>query len=364
MPIAAPTNFVVTLLIGGDGMFVSCAAPPVGVTNTQIWTSDNGITYNLKANIPAPLSSAILTTPVAENVLWIKMRYMGSEAGAFTAPLQAHGHVFVWCNRVRKNGAAAVISSRATAVNTWYVALYNGGTILAKIKACILITGSATTVSELIESLTTIIFVSPGLDAWSNNLANFELTANGIRDNTVSVTGFLGTGFTGATCWSSVNVIGMSYYAYDATSNGTKLDMGGAGAGFVPAWINFGDFAGTGTYYLGNNGTASLSFAEASPLQAWISSNRTSAASGAVYSYDSVNGFQTQASSGGMSGGALSADGLAAMNTFIGGVNAFALDPLRRYSHFMFHEGFTLAEAQIVGPATQALRVELGGGFR
>lgn len=89
---ATPTGF--TWAISGANAVAGWNAPPVGVVNTEVWTSADGVTYTLAGTVAAPGTSFSTAAPTTPNVLWAEIRFIDSQNGysTFTTPLVVDGY--------------------------------------------------------------------------------------------------------------------------------------------------------------------------------------------------------------------------------------------------------------------------------
>lgn len=352
----AVTNFTFVPTADSNSKQANWDAPPAGVTGTELWISFDGGAFVLSSTVAAPGNSKTLPSDVAGDRTAMKVRYCNAAGcGPFTSPITVYGDVSDWLFRIQVNGGAVVAQSTATAVNTFYDAIFSVGTIIGKVKALSVVP------PDNLVAVKTPLIKAFGFDPWTQNGADgsFELTVNGIRATVVN--GCYFTGVIPTAAFASDAVGGMSCYVFTTTAGDiTTQDMGCQVAlpGQVSVLLtNF--FINPNQFALGDiySSTSNFGF-QPSPGTGFHSAN-VRAVNDCSYYTGSSGGFNAHA---GTTGGTRPNIQIYAMGFNNGGVTS-GTTTVRRYSFFAIHDGFTAAEAQALFNAVQALRVAFGGGF-
>lgn len=268
------------------------------------------------------------------------------------APLQPAA--IDWSNRVATNGGGAVSMATLKAVSQWYAAINGAGTILAKIKSCILITPGS-----IIEAVTPIVKTF-GTDPWGHT-GSLELTVNGLRS--MALNNYVSSGCIPSACFASTSTGGLTAYVVaTTTSDSAAVDIGctSDASHYCALYSNF--YINPNQYAVGDmyNNTNNF-FSNASPGKGFFSANVVGG-TGQMYFGNAGGGLVALGASRPGAAGTLPTFQIYAMGLNSSGAIA-GTTTVRRYSHFCIHDGFTLAEETVYFNATQALRVKLGGGY-
>ncbi len=361
--IADVTGFAYVPDPAGVNSVASWTAPPAGVTKTEVWQSNNGAAFALAASVAAPGTTR--TIPVGAigigDTIAIKVRYCNlASCGAFTAVQTVYGAAVDWLNRVQGNGGAIVAQLTATAMNTYYGALVAGGTVIAKIKALLMI------VPDSIIAASTPLIKAAGSDPWVfNGGINFDLTVNGLRNTALNQ--FWNTGIIPSAVFASDTNGGIGCYVHTThpADGGNDVDMGSNvnAAQACQLYTNSNSIFSAGDIYAtGAAGMSSLTIGAG-----FWSINAIDVNTGVMYFGNSTTPFADIGHVGGPGEPATITGtrpniALYAMALNQGGVTVGS-NTVRRWSMFIVNDGFLAAEAQVVFNATQACRVTLGGGF-
>lgn len=268
------------------------------------------------------------------------------------APLQPAA--IAWAARVATNGGGTVSMATLKAVSQWYAAINGAGTILAKIKSCILITPGS-----IIEAVTPIV-KNFGTDPWGHT-GSLELTLNGLRSTALN--NYVTSGCIPSTCFSSTSTGGLTAYVVaTTTSDSAAVDMGAQNSNSQCCNLYSNFYINPNEYALGElyNNTNSFG-SNASPGKGFFSASVVGG-TGQLYFGNASGGLVALGASRPGAAGTLPTYQIYAMGLNNAGVIT-GTTTVRRYSHFCIHDGFTLAEETVYFNATQALRVKLGGGY-
>jgi hypothetical protein len=267
-----------------------------------------------------------------------------------------------WANQVVANGGAYPSQTTINAYNTLYSGIVSSG-LRSKIYNL-----NGIPPDSIIASKTPFIH-DFGAKLWveTTSGANVtDLTVNGIKAPS-STNVFWNTFFQPGATPMTANSGGITAYIFSVP-----------GAADISLDIGYNNTALTNTYALttGNAGfvigdiyaqTAGATVVSGLPVAGWngtgyLSDNRTGATTHNMFAANSGSAHQTIATNSGAGvGSPQNSDVYIFQSHVTDGANIAA--STKRFSFFMFHEGFTSAESNTMFNLIQAFRTSLGGGF-
>lgn len=363
-----PSGFTAVLNAAGTSIVVGWDTPVLTFVNyTEVWTSNDNVTYSLATTVNFPTASTTVPAPSAGSTKYVKIRWCSNAlaaCGQFTSPLNAPNTVVAnWATRVVANGGAAVSQSTISAADTFYAAISSFASLFKTL--------NIVAKDSVIAALTPLI-VGSGADPWAVNGGSGTVGAG-----VVTVNGWQATGDTG-THWLAPVIIlsniasfsvsngGMSIYCFTLLSEASNRAQAGvtdaagrrfqfdlndsSGPGSVAVMCNDfgtsngggapGTSKGAGFYSMNRNAANALhcyfaksssAFADAFPNTTGTNVTTPPQTQGMVFAGYNNNGVVTASQS--------------------------------TYSFFALHDALTSAQAQTLYNAVQALRTALGGGF-
>lgn len=359
---ATPTGF--TWVISGANAVAGWNAPPVGVVNTEVWTSTDGVTYTLAGTVAAPGTSFSTTAPASPNALWAEIRFIDSQNAysTFTTPLVADADVANWATRVVSNGGAAPSTATKAAMSTFVTSLKSAG-LWTKMYILNVIAPDNLTAAR------TPLVVGAGSDPWGNNGGNLvagDLTINGLAGNGSNK--WLNTGWNENVPNATDPIFGMTIYNTTSNANANESEIG-----IAPTvssndilWIAVNNGAGltSGIMPLGGNNVF-VSVAGGATWTGYTSVNRSSTTNLVMYKANSTNAH-AQVSSNATTPTAYAA--MSALPLFVLAANGPTLGTpnnpsSKRLSFAAIHQPLSLSDSASFYNAIQALRTAFGGGF-
>lgn len=359
---ATPTGF--TWAISGANAVAGWNAPPVGVINTEVWTSADGVTYTLAGTVAAPGTSFSTAAPTSPNALWAEIRFIDSQNAysTFTTPLVADADVANWATRVVSNGGAAPSTATKAAMSTFVTSLKSAG-LWTKMYILNVIAPDNLTAAR------TPLVVGAGSDPWGNNGGNLvagDLTINGLAGNGSNK--WLNTGWNENVPNATDPIFGMTIYNTTSNANANESEIG-----IAPTvssndilWIAVNNGAGltSGIMPLGSNNVF-VSVAGGATWTGYTSVNRSSTTNLVMYKANSTNAH-AQVSSNATTPTAYAA--MSALPLFVLAANGPTLGTpnnpsSKRVSFAAIHQPLSLSDSASFYNAIQALRTAFGGGF-
>lgn len=349
-----PTGFA--LSTSGSNVTVSWNTPILTFVNyTEVWTSNDNVTFSLAATVNFPTASTVVTGSGSN--LYVKIRWCStglSACGQFTNVLSAsllNSVVAAWANQVVTNGGAAPSSSTKSALSTFW------NTIQSNSLDSLMIAVVPLVPDNLIAAITPL-YNTAGNNPWTNhNFVAGDLTINGLVGN--ASTKFLDTGIVPSTVATAPNLLGGTIYI-SAGNSSTQEDMA---AEHSPNFFRIAAFFTTNGQMCIIGG-ASIISPVVNNYAGFMSCNRTANNACATYTANSGLPFSNVASNG-TTVDNVAVDNLDTIYAFGANLNGTGLNlpSSRRYSFFALHKPLSSAQAQIFYNAIQALRTALGGGF-
>lgn len=325
-------------------------APPVGVTQTELWTSTDNITFALNQTIAAPGTTANVAVPAIGTTLYAKVRWTKVINGTFGTTLQFTRTT--WETRVTGNGGIATTALEKSVQNNFYSAMANVG-ILSQ-----MIVANLYSRQQNVSNFATPILQGTGASKWAvTGFSNTDTGVNGLTGNGVNSSLAIGNGLGASTIWSADGNMGVTLYLSIAGSE-AKCDFGSQNVGNNDSGIDL---------QINNAGTASFtcwSFANAvtvaSPGAGFYCYNRVSVTDGRMYYAKSTSPIAQ-----------VGATNIANVNGrttdipyfFALSFNAAPVIPSgHTHSFGALHNGLTIYQASLLFNIVQAALVAYGGG--
>lgn len=367
--LVTPGNFVFFPTANGIAATATWDAPPSGVTKTEVWTSDNGITYTLAASVAAPGNTRTIPGPLAPtDIIFMKIRYCNATmCGSFTQVLKVFGYASDWTTRVVGHGGAQPSQATVTSINNFLSSIYDSSIIGSMISVNVFAPDSLTA------ALTPLFIGTGGLDPWTNvNFVAGDLTVNGLKGN-IAGGKVLDTGIVSTAVWNNTagNINagtqgGISAYNVDTGAGTTGFDISAAAnlaSGEIGLAIIFTPtVSNTFRFDFSNNGTLSLAVLNTG-WTGFTSASRVSGSDMEAYKANSVTPFVNIGSN--LTNGVGTAMPTVSFACFgfktSGGV--LTANSERRLSFAAIHFGMNATQTQNFFNAVQQLRVSFGGGF-
>lgn len=127
VPPPAPATFTWVQNTLGTLNVATWAAPPVGATSTELWTSADDVTYVLAATVAAPGVTASVAAPTGDTIKYAKARYVTTVSGSFTSSLRLFGVVADFAARCISNGSVAISQAAVDAHETFWGSMTDAG---------------------------------------------------------------------------------------------------------------------------------------------------------------------------------------------------------------------------------------------
>lgn len=362
-----PSGFTAVLNAAGTSIVVGWDTPTLTFVNyTEVWTSNDNVTYSLAATVNFPTASTTVPAPSAGSTKYVKIRWCSNAlaaCGQFTSPLNAPNTVVSnWATRVVTNGGAAVSQATISAADTFYAAISSFASLFKTL--------NIVAPDSVIAAITPLI-KNNGSDPWAPNGGTGSVgvgvvTVNGWQANGDTGSHYLDPGITPSAIASfSASNRGMTIYAFTLISEGSNVGQCGCtDAASRRFQLDLNDSSGPGSVAIMCNdfGTSQSGGGAASSKGAgFYSENRVDASNHFCYFAKSSSAFAV----------AFARTGVTNVNTppqvaflFAGyNTNGAKNASQSRYSFFAIHDALTSAQAQTLYNAVQALRTALGGGF-
>jgi len=127
-----PSNFTWSLSANGLTGDAAWGTVPGFVTQTELWTSTDNVTFALAATVAAPGTSVSVTSPASGAVLYAKIRFVAPTgappAGAFTGVLNIPDvTTAAWAATAIANGGAAPSKQRIKDADVFYLGVVADG---------------------------------------------------------------------------------------------------------------------------------------------------------------------------------------------------------------------------------------------
>jgi hypothetical protein len=264
---------------------------------------------------------------------------------------------------VVNNGGSIPSINTQIALTSFMQTFYNNPTLYAK-----MISVNCFVPDNLIAAITPLFYTN-GLDPWTNyNFVAGDLSVNGLKGNTSNK--YLDTGVSPSPySYEMTDTAGLTVYCVSPGSSGyglllglagaanaSQFSLGSSGGGFFNAWrfVNVGQDNVSGV-----------------PGTGFISGNRTSATSIAIYGGSSNSPFTSSFGNGvAQSGAAITPSSTAygasvTVYTYNNAQSSYVETPTceAMLSFGALHRGLTTSEARALFNGVQALRQNLGGGY-
>ena len=275
--------------------------------------------------------------------------------GAFSTYLQIsqiHPVVVDWTRRVVKNGGALPGQRTVQSLHNFWTTLVTNQ-IDTKMRSV-----NCLTPDNLTSAITPLYQLS-GNDPWTNtNFLAADLTVDGLIGNGSSK--FLNPNIIPSVMFPNDNMGGLTVYSVTPSNVITPVEFGVSQV--TPQYAIY--FGYNGTSYLdiyANAGTGRISAANSS-FAGFLSGNRISSTSLALYRANNGMAFNTLASNS--TGGSSSTRPTITPYAFaFNGNGTTSSYTIRRLSFLAAHLGLTFDEAKIFYNAVQTMRQQIGGGY-
>ena len=275
------------------------------------------------------------------------------------ASIYTHPVVLTWSNTVIAAGGSIPSNNTLSTLSTFYNGLVSNNLIISGSSVPYFKSLNCFVPDSLTAAITPLIS-NYGSSSWKNyNLISTDLSLMGIIGNASNK--YLNTGVIPSTAMTNTGSGGLTAYCPLGGNNNTQIQLGVWGSAYTDEFDLYFDFTDANSYFDCYGAVGGRIHASNTAWSGFLSGNRISKSSIALYKANSLVPFTTV-----VSGTTASDQGLNTLPIYCMATdfNGTATDFIGHTISFAaIHEGFTSGQCQTLFNLVQAMRKGLGGGW-